>query len=144
MLIEVKVKVKRIIDNKTKSRTETYLIDTEFFAQAEMAIVQRLNDEQNSHLLDSYDVISLRQSSIKEIYTQYQGEHSYIISLRDIFTDDNGNEKQVKYKVLLWADSMLQANTRANELQRQGYDMAVDIVKELTNFEYIEEQNGNE
>jgi acyl-coenzyme A synthetase/AMP-(fatty) acid ligase len=53
--------------------------------------------------------------------------------------DDNGNEKPLKYKVLLWADSLTQANQRTVELARQGYDMHVEGLKEVE-YEYLNSQ----
>ena len=47
MLVEVKVKVARVIDSKTRKRTETFLLDKEFFAEAEYTV------KSIYHLIDS-------------------------------------------------------------------------------------------
>ena len=45
MLIEVKVKVARVIDSKTRKRTENYILNKEFFSEAEYAVTAHLNEE---------------------------------------------------------------------------------------------------
>ena len=67
-------------------------------------------------------------------------------TLRDVFITDDGTEKELKYKVLLWADSLSEAMARTNVFARQGYNMNVDGLKEV-NYEYLnglttEEENN--
>lgn len=132
MLIELKVKTKRTDSTgKTRKKTETYLINKDFFAEAEYAITEMLTEETNSHLLDEFEILSLKISQLKEIATQYQGENPFIISLKDVFHEDDGTEKYTKYKVLLWADSLTEANSRAHELSMQGYDMLIESIKQV-------------
>jgi len=140
MLIEVKVKVARIDDGKTRKVTETYVIDTEFFSEAEYAITDILNTEQNSHLVDNFDIVSLRQSTIKEIDEQSMSEvaHSFMATLKDVFHEEDGTEKAIKYKVLLWADNLTEANSRALALSHQGYDMLIEGIKQV-DYIYVNE-----
>ena len=141
MLTEVKVKVSRVIDSKTRKRTETYLTEADVFAQAEIAVMTLLEQQTEEGLVEDCEIQSLRISPIKEICTQYQGEETFVITLKDIFVDDNGNEKFLRYKVLLWADSLSQANARANELSHQGYSMLVEGIKQ-TDYEYLTPQEN--
>ena len=131
MLVEVKVKVARIIDGKTRKRTETYLMDSEIFANAEYAVMNSLANEQNLGTVDEFEIQSLRISPIKEICTQYAGEFSFVATLKDVFLTDDGTEKAMKYKVLLWADSLPEAMARTNVFSRQGYNMSVEGLKEM-------------
>lgn len=143
MLIELKVKTKRTDSTgKTRKKTETYLINKDFFAEAEYAITEMLTAETNSHLLDEFEILSLKISQLKEIATQYQGENPFIISLKDVFHEDDGTEKYTKYKVLLWADSLTEANSRAHELSMQGYDMLIESIKQVE-YVFINEENGD-
>lgn len=143
MLIELKVKTKRTDSTgKTRKKTETYLINKDFFAEAEYAITEMLTEETNSHLLDEFEIISLKISQLKEIATQYQGENPFIISLKDVFHEDDGTEKYTKYKVLLWADSLTEANSRAHELSMQGYDMLIESIKQVE-YVFINEEDSN-
>lgn len=148
MLVEVKAKVARIIDGKTRKRTETFIVpDCELFVNAEHQVMQSLIEEQDSGLVDNFEVQSLRISPIKEVCTQWLNDYtlsgypSFIATLKDIFHDDNGNEKSLKYKVLLWANSHSQALQRVQELARQGYDMHIEGIKEV-NYEYLTGQDG--
>jgi len=145
MLIEVKAKVSRIIDSKLRKRTETYLIDKELYAEAEYAVMSSLANEQELGTVDSSEIISLRQSPIKEICedTMPGSAFTFIATLRDIFHDDNGNEKSMRYKVLLWANDLSQANQRAQQLAHQGYDMQIEGIKQVE-YEYLTEQNNEQ
>ena len=140
MLIEVKVRVARIIDSKVRKRVETYLLDKEFFSEAEYQVMQVLSQEQSEGTVESFEIVSLRQSPVKEVCTQYQGATSFMATLRDIFLADDGTEKELKYKVLLWADSLSEAMARTNVFSRQGYNMNVDGLKEV-NYEYLTEES---
>lgn len=143
MLIEVKVKVAWIIDSKVKKKQETYILDKEFFAEAEYKVSELLTGYKDEGTVDSFEIISLRQSGVKEIVTQYQGEGIFIASLRDTFLQDDGTEKVIKYKVLLWANDITEAMSHTRELAQQGYDMQIDSLKEV-NYTYLnQEENGS-
>ena len=139
MLIEVKAKVVRVIDKKTRKRTETFIIDKEFFSEAEYAVTQELSEEQNSHLVENFEVLSLKVSPIKEVCTQFEGENSYTATLVDMFLEDDGTEKPIKYKVLLWANSLTEANINIQTLAREGYNMLVEGIKQ-TEVTYLTEE----
>lgn len=136
MLIEVKAKVARKIDNKVRKRMETYLVEREFFSQGEYAVTDWLTREKEYEEVNTFEIQSLRMSPIKEIADQYSGEYPYIATLIDIYTDDDGNEKKLKYKVLLWADSLTQANQRAQALSKEGYNMLIEGIKQV-DYEYL-------
>jgi hypothetical protein len=139
MLVEVKVKVARVIDGKTRKRTETYLIDKEVFAEAEMEVMTCLVQEQEAGVVEDFEIQSLKISPIKEVATQFEGTSTFIATLKDIWIDDDGNEKTLKYKVLLWANDLTQANARALQLSHQGYDMQVESIKQV-DYEYLIER----
>ena len=149
MLIEVKVKVARIIDNKTRKRTETYLLDKELFAEAEYTVLSTLSQEQEEGLVSSSEIVSLRQSPIKEVCDQWYEDYitygyaTFIATLKDVFHADDGTEKTVRYKVLLWARNHSQALIRVQELARQGYDMQIEGIKQV-DYEYLVEQSNQE
>mgnify|MGYP002859636961 CR=1 FL=1 len=138
MLIEVKVRVARVIDGKARWRTETYILDREFFSNAEYTVTEVLNAEQQQGLIEDFYILSLRQSAIKEIDEQTidNNRPSFIATLIDIFLQDDGSEKKMKYKVLLWAENLTEANHRANELSHQGYNMLIESIKQV-DYEYL-------
>lgn len=132
MLIEVKVKVARVIDGKTKKRTETFLVqDCDLFSNAEYRVMSNLVHEQEEGTIENFEIQSLKISQIKEVADQFTGEYSFIATLKDIFHDEEGNEKTLKYKVLLWADNLTQANQNVHQLARQGYDMQIEGIKQV-------------
>ena len=136
MLIEVKVKVTRIIDTKKRKKLETYILNKSFFSEAEYKVTEILNTQHNEGIVDSFEIQSLKLSTIKEIADQYEGQYSFLATLKDIYHDDNGNEKSMRYKVLLWANDLTSATHNARELQRQGYDMQIEGLKEV-DYTYI-------
>lgn len=137
MFIEVKVKVSRIVDTKTRKRVETYLVDKDFFSEAEYTVTQVLNEEVNDGTVSEFDIQSIRLSNIREIYAGYTGEFSYVVTLKDIWLDDDGTEKNLKYKVLLWANDLTQANQRALALSEEGYNMIVEGIKQI-DYHYLQ------
>lgn len=138
MLIEVKAKVTRIIDAKKRKKLETYILNKDFFSEAEYKVTEILNTQHDEGEVDSFEIQSLKLSTIKEIADQYEGQYSFLATLKDIYHDDNGNEKSMRYKVLLWADDLTSATHNARELQRQGYDMQIEGLKEV-DYTYIKE-----
>lgn len=134
MLIEVKTKVSRKIDNKIKKIMETYLINKEFFSEAEYAVTDYLTKED---VVESIDIQSLRISPIKEIADQYEGEYSFMATLKDSWEEDDGTVKYLRYKVLLWADNLTQANQRVQALSKQGYDMMIEGIKQV-NYQFLQ------
>lgn len=143
MLIEVKVRVTWIVDSKQKKTIETYIIDKEVFAEAEYTVMSHLSLCIEEGTVSTFEIQSLRISTIKEIITQYQGEHTYIAILRDTIHQDDGTEKQIKYKVLLYADTISEAMSHTREIVVQGYDMQVDGLKEV-NYAYLTETSNTE
>ena len=142
MLVEVKVKVARIIDGKTRKRTETYIVDKELFSEAEYMVMARLAQEQEEGLVEDFEIQSLRISPIKEVCDQWfddyiiSGYPAFIATLKDIFHADDGTEKTLKYKVLLWASNHSEALRRVTELSREGYDMQIEGIKQV-DYEYL-------
>lgn len=138
MLIEVKVKVTRIIDTKKRKKLETYILNKELFSEAEYDVNAILF---NDNTVDSFEIQSLKLSTIKEIADQYTGQYSYIATLKDIYHDDEGNEKSIRYKVLLWANDLTSATHNVRELQREGYDMQIEGLKEV-DYTYLHGENN--
>ena len=149
MLIEVKVRVARVIDNKIRKRTETCVLDKELFSEAEYAVMNSYTAEQEEGLIDNFEIQSLKISPIKEICTQWlqdyilSGYPAFLATLKDIWLDDDGTEKTLKYKVLLWAENLTQANQRVQQLAREGYNMQIEGLKQV-DYEYLVEQTNQE
>ena len=86
--------------------------------------------------IDSLHQQVFLRDTTKELGDQYEGQYSFLATLKDIYHDDNGNEKYMRYKVLLWANNLTSATHNARELQRQGYDMQIEGLKEV-DYTYI-------
>lgn len=143
MLLEVKAKVAEIIDSKIRKKMYTYIVpDCELFVNAEHLVMHKLSEDVNAGLVDSYEIQSIKISPIKEVCTQWLEDYttndypSFIATLKDIWVTDDGTEKSLKYKVLLWASNHSQAISRVTELARQGYDMQIEGIKQVE-YQYI-------
>lgn len=143
MLIEVKAKVAWKIDGKVKKKIETYIIDEEVFAEAEYAVMSRLEQYKSDGEVEDFEITGLKLSIVKEIITQYEGNYTFIATLRDTTLLDDGSEKVIKYKVLLWANNIAEAMTHTREIAQQGYDMQIDGLKEV-NYTYLNSQENEE
>ena len=141
MFIEVKAKVSWVIDTKIKKKLETYIIDKEVFAEAEYEVMTLITAYKNEGTVEEFEITSLKQSSVKEIITNYQGDYSFIASLRYMFIQDDGTEKAMKYKTLLWANNISEAMSHTRELTQQGYDMQIDSLKEV-NYTYLNSEDN--
>ena len=85
--------------------------------------------------LNEVDVVGVKRSKIKEILNTCQHDDDLIwqAELMDVFHDDEGNEKEIKYKTILFAQSFDSAKAFISEYMRQGYDMSLVSLK-LTKF----------
>ena len=143
MLIEVKAKVAWVIDTKVRRKLETFILDREVFAEAEYAVMSMLNNNVNDGTVESYEILGMKVSQVKEIVTQYQGENTYVASLRDTFLQNDGTEKTIRYKVLLWANNISDAMTNTRGIASQGYDMQIDSLREV-NYIYLNSQRNED
>ena len=124
MFYEIKLKVqKENAKGEMKEVTEHYITDVELFAEAEQSGMELYNND--------CDVFSVIRSKIKEIVNgKQEGEPFFKATVTDTFTDDEGNEKDSKYFVLVCAKDIPEANKIMDEYLKQGFDMKLDgIVK---------------
>ena len=128
MYYEMTTKVTRVKDDGTeKEVSERYITDCETFGEAEEKAAETYSSDNTDG-----DVIAVKRSNVREIVNENEEkEHYFKATIVDIFTDDNGNEKELKYYVLIRADNLTEATSKANDYLRQGLsDMRLDgIVK---------------
>lgn len=103
-----------------------YLLDAQLFAQAEVKVYEHLKDKAD------VDVISIKRSTIKEVIKEDNDLDYYVATISDTYTDDKGNEKIIRYKQLLPAASIGEAQEAITEYLKQGYDMRLDAIKLTT------------
>lgn len=143
MLIETKAKTSKEVDGKRIRNTITFLTDSDTLVDALASVISHLDVMHSSHLIDDADILSCKQSSIKEVATQFEGDKSYIATLKDVWIDEIGDEKSMRYKVLLYAADLTECNQRVQQLSREGYNMSVESLTEV-NMEYLESASNTE
>ena len=103
-----------------------YLLDAQLFAQAEAKVYEQLKDKSD------VDVINIKRSTIKEVIRVDNDLDYYVATISDTYTDDKGNEKIIRYKQLLPAANIGEAQKAITEFLEQGYDMDLDAIKLTT------------
>lgn len=117
-----------------KSVKEQYLVENRnLFAEVEDAMYVAFDGAQD------LDVISIKRSKIREIAntaTQNPEEKIFVATLVDIFLNNDGTEKEIKYQIAFYSTSMSAANAFINQYVSQGYKMKIAAIKE-TKFEGV-------
>ena len=117
------VKSRRVVmDNKgnDKSITEAFFIENcTSWADAEDKMLAYFNSEN--------EVIGMAISKVLEVVNTPTQEEKmdmfiYRAVIASIYTDDDGNEKEMKYPVLLWAKNIDEAMSVVNNYLRQGLE----------------------
>ena len=121
MLYEFKVKVEREnAKGEMKQVTEHYIIDNcELFAEVEAKALEEF--------VGDCDVFAIARSKIREIVNAKEVCKPFFkATVVDTFTDDDGNEKETKYQMLVCAKDIAEANKIMTEYLKQGYDTRLD------------------
>ena len=116
-----------------KTVKEQYLVDNRnLFAEVEDSMYVGFDGYKD------LDVIAVKRSRIKEIINTRQSEDDLIwmAELQDTFVDDDGKEKYIKYKVVLYSKTFDTAKAFISEYIKQGYNLALVSLK-LTKFEEV-------
>lgn len=115
----------------TKIVRESYLIENaETFSEAESVLI-KLGDVSS---LSDFDVTSLKRSKIKEIANHGVGKLKtpmFVATLTDVFTDDNGNEKETNYDIAFFAPNIQEAHNFIIYYTEQGYCMEMKALKQV-------------
>lgn len=124
------------VDNRGNDRNvkeNLVLLNATSFAEAE-EIGYKYGDG-----LTDIDVVSIKRSKIKEVLNERSNETDLIwqAELMTLFCDDEGNEKQIKYKTILFAQTFDAAKAFVTEYMRQGYDDMSLVSLKLTKFNEI-------
>lgn len=132
MLFESKIKVEKTLDSgEVKEVTEHFILDAELFGEAE----KRMFEEYPNLKID---VFAVYRSKIREIINDKEDDKPFFKAVViDIFTDDNGKEKETKYEILVCAENVAQATAITMEYLKQGYDLRLDEVKRTKIVDYL-------
>ena len=98
--------------------------DIETFTEAEEFLYKEFNG------FTAIDVIAIKRSTIKEIANdrQSQDDKMWEDTVQDTFADENG-QKEIKYKVLLFANNIENAMAFICKYMEQGYSMTLVSLK---------------
>lgn len=136
MFYEIVIKVCRMQDNgKEKDVIERYITDCELFAEAEAKGMKVYSE----YSLKG-DVVGIKRSNVYEIVNEMRTDKEKLFKAKivSIFVDDNGNEKEQPYHVLVWASDMNDANKKMNDYMKQGMqDLLFKEVKETKLLEVL-------
>lgn len=121
MLYEVKA---RYTDGDKTVKVH-YLLDAELFGEAEAKAYEKLQDHMD------VDVVSIRRSAIREVIRTDNLRSYYCATIATVFVDSE-KEKTIKYKILLPAATIEEAQKAVSEFLQQGYDMRLDAIKLTT------------
>lgn len=130
MIFEGTITYLTIDDNgDDKAIKERYIIENaEMFSDAE----SMLYDLQKGR---DMDVVAIKRSAIKEIANKrnFAEEKVWIAEIADTFTDEDGEEKLIVYKIALYAKNFDGAKNFMGEYMTQGYSMDLVSLK-MTKF----------
>lgn len=138
MIYEGTIKYETITANgNTKTVREHYLIENvDTFSQAEIALITHAN----SLNIQDVDVVSLKRSKIKEIANHGSKLKTpmFVATLTDVFTDDNGNEKEMNYDIAFFAPNIQEAHNFIIYYTEQGYCMEMRGIKQAKFIDVID------
>lgn len=105
MYYEIKSK-RSIVDAKGNDKmiAEMFLVENcELFAEAEIKGYQLYNNEN--------EIVAIKQSSIREFVNKRGNDEQaiYLATIIDVFIEEDGSEKETKYIVGLFAESVEEA-----------------------------------
>lgn len=125
-----------IIDKNGNDKTikESFIInDVETFSEAEEKLYKECGDR------TAFEVLGIKRSKVIEIANQrtYDEDVIYQTVLNDIFTDDNGEEKTMKYNIILYANSIEKAYSFTKEYISQRYEMEMIGLKKTKFIDVI-------
>lgn len=113
-----------------KEFTEKVIVENcNLFAEAELKLMKHRECE----------VTALKRSAIKEfVNTNKDGENIFIATITTLFIDDNGKNKEISYKVALWANDITEAHNITKNYMRQGLgDMELKGINQTKFVELI-------
>ena len=121
------------LDNNGNEKTmkERYIVaNGESFSDVEDGLYKEF-----APIYNDVDVTEIKRSKIKEIANTRQNDSEllWLAELQDTFTNDDGVEKTLKYKILFYAITFDSAKTLITEYAKQGYDLELISLK-LTRF----------
>lgn len=120
-------------DGSERKVTEKYIIDNSLsFTDAENILLSLFGNN------DDFEILSIKKSKVREIVNTRQSDDDliWLAEMMDVFLTDEGDEKQMKYKVLVFAKTFDSAKAIMSDYMKQGFDMSLISLK-LSKFNDI-------
>ena len=117
-------------DRKVK---ENYIVDSlGCFTEVEEKLVEDFMS------FTAMDVTAIKRSKVKEIANSRASDDDLIweATVQDVFHAEDGSEKELKYKILLFSKTFDSAKAFITEYLKQGFDMSLVSLK-LTKFKDV-------
>ena len=128
MYYEVSIKHDYLTDsNEVKNKVDKIIINNvNLFSEAEYAALKYGNNNWHADNFDNDpDITAIKRSHIYEFANDMPGKKIYMATLDDVFVDDNGKEKHMKYLVGLYANDMDEAKKVIGEYMQQMQDFTL-------------------
>lgn len=117
-----------------KQKKEIYIVDNvETFAQVEELLYQEFQN------LTNIDVVAIKRSNINEIINKCSNvdEKIWLADIVQMFVDENGVEKEMRYKFAFFSLNTDTAFQYVKEYLKQGYDDMELVGLKKTRFQDI-------
>ena len=135
MLYETKAKVHRQAPTgEDKEVREHFIMNAESFAEAELRTLTEY-----SNVGEDADVFAVFRSNVYEIVNDKEEDKPYFLAtVTDTVIEENsGNEKEMKYQMLVCAEDVTEATAKMSDVLAQGYDMRLDMLKRTKMTDYL-------
>lgn len=109
-----------------KTTKQNFILDNiELFGEAEEMLYKY------GQSLTACEVIAIKRSKVKEIANRRGSEQDkvWLAEVEDVFLSDEGEEKSIKYKILLYAKNFDSAMKVMDQFLAQGYSMTLVTIK---------------
>ena len=132
MFYHVKVQFSSVNENgaTTKEKHEVLVRNCELFTEAEAKALDEFTNAGDGDV----DVTNMKRSNIMEFANSPKGdddEKIYTATIVSIFVEENGKEKETKYHVGVFANSVNEATSIVQQYMKMGLqDMRLVSVKE--------------
>lgn len=105
----------------------------DLFAEVEAKLIEEYSG------YEDVDVTAIKRSKIKEIANARTADDDVIFTatLVDVFLNDDGSEKEIKYDIAFFSKNMDTAHAYIKEYVSQGYNLSIKGIKETKFIEVL-------
>lgn len=119
MFYEITAEVEKTLENGLiKKVKEQYITDCLLFTEAENKALEYLQAFYDGEI----DITAIKRSKVIEIVNETESEYYFRATVVQTQLDDNGNEKELKYQLLVSAPDINKATVLMHNHLQQGLD----------------------